>query len=298
MFGQTADAVVRIRSSRQVSDVTASLEQLGWIVAAPSQGAADCGNDLAEQDAAYHFRIQLDSSFVPGDGSLGIRVVDIDEIASISHLSFEFLHSPPQIQVSHPTNVSHASLLEILLEMEDADGIDAVCGIEYLQDTEVIYSKAESAVTDLDGTGFWSSSWLLPNELNGNITVEIGCEDWSGNEVNYSALVLIDAPLECTDCDKVEQETEDSSESLAVPLTVGIVILLLLALVITTRVRAREAEEGVETWQNEEIVPQRDERIPEGWTLEEFLAWLDGPMPEEWEEEQWEMYRDSLEDLR
>ena len=162
----------------------------------------------------------------------------------------------------------------------------------------MIYSKTESTVTDLDGTGFWSSSWLLPNELNGNITVVIACEDWSGNEVNYSALILIDAPLECTDCDKVEQETEDSSESLAVPLTVGIVTLLLLALVITTRVRAREAEEGVETWQNEEIVPQRDERIPEGWTLEEFLAWLDGPMPEEWEEEQWEMYRDSLEDLR
>ena len=75
-------------------------------------------------------------------------------------------------------------------------------------------------------------------------------------------------------------------------------VLLLLALLITTRVRAREAEKGVKTWQNEEIVPQRDERIPEGWTLEEFLAWLDGPMPVEWEEEQWEMYRDSLEDLR
>ena len=73
MFGQTADAVVRVRSSRQVGDVTASLEQLGWIVAAPSQGAADCGNDLAEQDAAYHFRIQLDSSFVPGDGSLELE---------------------------------------------------------------------------------------------------------------------------------------------------------------------------------------------------------------------------------
>ena len=69
MFGQTADAVVRVRSSRQVSDVTASLEQLGWIVLLHLKAAADCGNDLAEQDAAYHFRIQLDSSFVPGDGT-------------------------------------------------------------------------------------------------------------------------------------------------------------------------------------------------------------------------------------
>ena len=62
--------------------------------------------------------------------------------------------------------------------------------------------------------------------------------------------------------------------------------------------RARDVSEEAETWQNEEIEPQRDERIPEGWTLEEFLDWLDGPMPEEWEAEQWEMYRDSLEDLR
>ena len=298
MFGQTADAVVRIRSSRQVTDATASLEQFGWIVAAPSQSATECGNDLAEQDSVFHFRIQLDSSFVPGEGSLGIRVVDIDEITSISYLNFEFLHSPPQIQVSHPANVSHASLLDILLEMEDADGIDAECGIDYLQDDEEIYSKEESPVTDLDGTGFWSSSWLLPNELNGNITVNINCEDWSGNKVNYSAIVFIDSSEECTDCEKVKQETEDSSESFALPIAVGIVILLLLTIVITTRVRAREEEGTVETWQNEEIAPQRDERIPEGWTLEEFLAWLDGPMPEEWEEEQWGMYRDSMEDLR
>ena len=39
MFGQTAaDAVVRVRSSRQIQDVSASLEQLGWIVSAPNQG--------------------------------------------------------------------------------------------------------------------------------------------------------------------------------------------------------------------------------------------------------------------
>ena len=69
-------------------------------------------------------------------------------------------------------------------------------------------------------------------------------------------------------------------------------------LLVTTRVRAREEDEEKETWQNEEIAPQRDDRIPEGWTLEEFLSWLDGPMPDELEEEQWELYRTSLEDLR
>ena len=54
-----------------------------------------------------------------------------------------------------------------------------------------------------------------------------------------------------------------------------------------------------ETWSNEEIVPTRDERIPEGWTLEEFLVKLDGPMLEDdWREDQWELYKLSLDDLR
>ena len=140
MFGQTADAVVRIRSSRQIEDATASLEQLGWVVPAPKQGATSCGNDLPDQNAVFHFRIQLDSSFIPGNGSLGIRVVDIDEIASISYLTFEFLHAPPEISVVHPSNISHASLLEILVEMIDPDGIDATCFADYSQDGGMIYS--------------------------------------------------------------------------------------------------------------------------------------------------------------
>ena len=298
MFGQTADAVVRVRSSRPISDVTANLEQHGWNVAAPSQGASICGNDLAEQNAVFHFRIQLDSSFVPGEGSLGIRVIDIDEIVSVSYLNFEFLHSPPEIEVSHPANISHESLLEVLLEMNDADGIDANCGIDYLQNGNVIYTRSESAVTDLDGIGFWSSSWLLPNEVSGNISIEISCEDWSGNIVNYSGQILIDEQEDCiTDCENVEQGTKDDSEMISLPLVIGIGLSILIVTLVILRVRTRE-EEIVETWENEEEAPQRDERIPEGWTIEEFLEWLDGPMPEEWEEEQWELYRTSLEDLR
>ena len=95
MFGQTADAVVRVRSSRQVSDVTASLEQLGWIVSAPSQGAADCGNDLAEQDAAYHFRIQLDSP-----SSLEVAPSELESWISMKFLLFIILvsssYTPPR----------------------------------------------------------------------------------------------------------------------------------------------------------------------------------------------------------
>ena len=298
MFGQTADAVVRVYSSRQIYDVSASLEQLGWVVSAPSQGAMDCGNDLSKQNAAYNFRVQLDSSFVPGQGTLGVRVVDIDEIVSVSYLNFEFLHSPPEILVEHPDNTSHASLLEILVEMNDADGIDANCVASYVQREQVLYSTLDSAVTDLDGTGFWSNSWLLPANITGNLSLEVSCEDWSGNVVNYSAQILVNAPIEClVDCEQVVQESNESSQSFVIPLTIvsGLFVIVIITLF---AVRSRPGKGKQETWENEDETPERDERIPDGWTLEEFLNWLDGPMPDEWEEEQWERYRTSLEDLR
>ena len=298
MFGQTADAVVRVRSSRQIKDVSASLEQLGWIVTAPNQGTTICGNDVAEQNAAYHFRIQLDSSFVPGNGTLGVRVIDIDEIMSVSFLTFEFLHSPPVITVDHPDNISNAGLLEILVEMNDADGIDAVCMADYYQDGNVIYSVPASEVVDLDDSGFWSNSWLLPTNISGDISFELSCEDWSGNRVNYTSTISIDEPVECVeDCGQVKEETEETSESYTLPITVGIGILVII-LGTTILIRRRNNDADVETWSDEEIVPTRDERIPEGWTLEEFLNWLDGPMPEDWQEDQWELYKLSLEDLR
>ena len=298
MFGQTADAVVRIRSSRQISDVTATLEQLGWIVSAPSQGSMQCGNDLAEQNSAHHFRIQLDSSFIPGNGSLGVRVVDIDELVSISYLNFEFLHSPPEITVTHPSNLSHASLLEILVEMDDADGIDATCLVNYQVNGSIIYTTPESVVSDLDGIGFWSSSWLLPTNVEGNLTIDLSCKDWSDNTVNYNAQIIVGEPLECiTDCAELEQEIDDSSQSMALPITIVALVFILIVSLLISRVRARE-ETKTETWTNEDEAPKRDERIPEGWTLEEFLNWLDGPIPEDWEEDQWDLYRTSLEDLR
>ena len=298
MFGQTADAVVRVRSSRQIKSVSASLEQFGWIVYAPSQGPTNCGIDLAEQNAIHHFRIQLDSSFVPGNGTLSMRVVDIDEIVSISYLTFEFLHSPPTISVEHRNNVSHSGLLEILVEMNDADGIDAVCMADYYQNGNVIYSIQASEVIDLDDSGFWSNSWLLPSTISGEISIELSCEDWSGNRVNYTSTISVDDPVECVEnCEQVEEETQDASESYTLSITVGIGILCII-LGSTFLIRRRKIDVDSETWSNEEIVPTRDERIPEGWTLEEFLNWLDGPMPEDWQEDQWELYKLSLDDLR
>jgi hypothetical protein len=298
MFGQSADAVVRIYSSRPVSMVTANLEQLGWIVSAPSQGVSDCGDEQAGQNAEYHFRIQLDSSFIPAEGSLSARVVDIDEISSISYQNFEFMHSPPEIQVNHEQNISYESLFEILVEMSDADGIDASCGINYLQDGLVIYDLPNSEVSDLDGTGLWSSSWLLPSGLSGNLTVDISCVDKSDNFANYSSQITVSNATECiTDCVDVKQDSEEAAGSYTTEI-LGLLALLLLVLFVSLRVRAREEDEKTETWDVEEAPPESDTRIPEGWTLEEFLNWLDGPMPDEWEEDQWALYRESLEDLR
>ena len=300
MFGQTADAAVRVRSSRPLSEVIVNLEQIGWTVVAPSQSETTCGIDVAGQSDSFFFRIQLDSSFVPGEGSLGVRVVDIDEIASVSYLHFEFMHSPPTIEVNHPLNASHESLLEILVEMEDADGIDATCGIQYSQNNTEVYSRPDSDVNDFDGTGIWSTSWLIPNDIIGNLSIDVSCIDWSGNMVNYSSIIFVEQTEECEeDCDKVSTDTKDETKASTTLMLGAVLLLAVIVISVTLRVRTRgnDGEEG-EAWHLDESEPERDERIPEGWSLEEFLQWLDGDMPDDWEEEQWELYRTSLEDLR
>ncbi len=300
MFGQTADAAVRVRSSRPLSEATVNLEQDGWTVLAPEQAQTPCGIDIAGQSESFYYRIQLDSSFVAGEGNMGVRVVDIDEIVSISYIQFEFMHSPPVIEVSHPTNISHYSLFEILVEMEDADGIDANCDVNYSQSGIIINSRAGSAVADFEGTGIWTTSWLLPSDISGNISFEVSCIDWSGNLVNYSSIVLIAQPEDCLEeCEDIDDELKETTESQGV-FIFGSIILLILAIslvIVRARTRGKDSEE-VEIWHIEQAEPERDERIPEGWSLEEFLNWIDGPLPEEWEEEQWEEYRASIEDLR
>ena len=300
MFGQTADAAVRVHSSRPLSTVTVNLEQHGWAVVALSQAPTSCGNDIAGQSESFYYRIQLDSSFVPGEGSLGVRVVDIDEIVSVSYLHFEFMHSPPAIEVEHAANISHYSLLEILVEMEDADGIDADCGVNYLQNGTTIYSRPDSVVTDYEGTGIWSTSWLLPSNISGNVSIEISCIDWSGNAVNHSSVVIIAQPMDCLDdCKEVENESNEATESPTLFYFGTVFLLILVLTLVTMRARTRgKASEDVENWHLEQAEPERDERIPDGWSMAEFLDWLDGPLPEDWEEEQWEQYRSSLEDIR
>ena len=301
MFGQTADVVVRIKSTREIISSSATLEQFGWVVNAPQQALVDCGTDFAEQTDIFSFRIQLDSSFVPGDGALGVRITDIDELSTLNYLYFEFMHSPPEINVDHPQNVSRTSLIEILVEMNDADGIDATCSADYFQNSSTLHSVENSTVIDLDGTGIWSTSWLLPSNIKDNITFQIDCIDWSGNEVNYTSMIIIDPSDECFEnCSEVTDQVSESSEGLDMKIIAGIAFLAFALIASSMYVRSKSKAEEIDTWQaeDENNSPERDERIPEGWTLEEFLNWLDGPIPDGWEDEQWELYRAGLEDLR
>ena len=301
MFGQTADAVIRIKSTRELSQATATLEQLGWVVVAPQQGLVSCGIDSPEQTDVYSFRIQLDSSFVPGEGALGVRIMDIDDLSSLSYLYFEFMHSPPKITVNHPQNVSHASLIEVLVEMEDADGIDATCNAHYTQNGTVVYFVQNSSVTDLDGTGLWSTSWLPPTTIEGLIQLKVECVDWSENQVEYVALIDVEpSPVCIENCTDTTQDSTDSAESFNMQIVGGVIGLVLVLVISSMYIRGRSQNTREDTWLVEESTPEptRDERIPEGWTLEEFLNWLDGPMPDGWTKEQWEQYREGMEDLR
>ena len=301
MFGQTADAMVRIKSTRELSQVTATLEQLGWVVAAPEQNQVVCGIDHPEQTDKYSFRIQLDSSFIPGDGNLGIRITDVDDLSVLTYLEFEFMHSPPEISVNHQTAFTQSSLIEILVEMQDADGIDAVCSAEYSQNGTLLYFAPNSTVTDLDGTGVWSTSWLLPNYVDGVVDMTIECVDWSSNEVEYTSQLEIESNGECVEnCSDLNDAVDDSKESYIYQIAGGIASLIIVLLISSMYIRGRSKSGEEDSWADDSHAPEplRDERIPEGWTVEEFLNWLDGPMPNDWNAEQWEQYREGMEDLR
>ena len=243
-----------------------------------------------------HFRIQLDSSFVAGDGSLAIHVIDLDKLTSNSIIHFEFVHSPPQINVTAPSNLTAGENLEFLVEMYDADGINSVCGLIIQEmDTEIV-NRSSTDVSAVGDSGIWSSSWLIPESFEGNITAQITCKDISNNEVNWSGNITVEPLPECTDCKDPEQNTNDQTSSI-VMLTTMILALILILSIIYMRARTREDEDENSDWIVEDSEPERDDRIPEGWSLEEFIEWINGPAPEDWNEEQWKEYRIQMEDL-
>ena len=185
--------------------------------------------------------------------------------------------------------------------MQDADGIDAVCSAVYSQNGTLLYFAPNSTVTDLDGTGVWSTSWLLPNYVDGVVDMTIQCVDWSSNEVEYTSQLEIKSNGECVEnCSDLNDAVDDSKESYIYQIAGGIAVLIIVLLTSSMYIRGRSKTREEDSWADDSHSPEpvRDERIPEGWTVEEFLNWLDGPMPEDWNAEQWEQYREGMEDLR
>ena len=65
------------------------------------------------------------------------------------------MHSLPEISGKSPNHLhSVIPYRNTLVEMHDADGIDAVCSAEYSQNGTLLYFAPNSTVTDLDGTEY------------------------------------------------------------------------------------------------------------------------------------------------
>jgi hypothetical protein len=224
----------------------------------------------------------------------------LDGLTSNSIIHFEFLHSPPQINVTAPSNITAGENLEILVEMNDADGINSVCGLIIQQVETEILNRSSTDVSVIGDSGIWSSSWLIPENIEGNITALITCIDVSNNEVNWSGNITVEPLPECTDCKDPEQNTSNqtsTSTSSIIMLTSMILIFILVLSIIFMRARVREEDDENTDWVVEDSEPERDDRIPEGWNLEEFIEWINGPVPEDWNEDQWKEYRVQMEDL-
>ena len=247
MFGQNATVSMSLHSNRPIEFIDATLNQQGWSVSAPQTVSTTC---LPNQDS-FDFRIQLDSSFIVGNGYVTIRIVDIDGLSNSQNLDFEFLHSPPKINVTIPDAIIVGENLEVFVQMTDADGIDASCNMAADYQGKILTNRS-SRVTSFGNEGMWSSSWLLTDDLVGNLTILITCTDISDNQVFSNKTVTILPIPFCLDCETEDQVVEESN-SITRDVTIVAALSLLGIVVITglivrARVRTREDEEPQPVW--------------------------------------------------
>jgi uncharacterized protein (TIGR03790 family) len=251
MFGQNATASIILDSIRPIEYISTNIIQQGWSVPAPETTTSTC----SPSNDSFDFRIQLDSSFIVGNGSISVRVVDVDGLSNTKSLGFEFLHSPPEINVTIPIEITAGENLEIFVQMSDADGIDASCNMAVVYQGETLTIRS-SRVTAFGNEGRWSSSWLLTDDLVENITIEIGCTDISNNVVYSNQTVSIIPIPDCLDCESEESVLEESN-SIGQDVVIVVALILLgiiavTALIVHARVRAREDDEPQPVWIQQE----------------------------------------------
>jgi uncharacterized protein (TIGR03790 family) len=299
-FGISRVVMVLINSTRPIDITTAQIQQHGWTVSAPEVSADDsCQSQLQDHSIALYFRVQLDSSFVPGTGTVNVLAKDIDGLSSSGTLQLQFLETPPSIIVTVENNFTAGDLFEITVEFYSYLGPDGSwCGMTTTSvESQYEILNRSGNLSGVDDVGIWTTNWLLPITLEGEHLLSLNCTTSRGGQVSYQTIIEIKEWIPSVD-DNNSNSTGDYAEggdsTGILPWVAGLVVIIILLTTIFTRARARE-EEIVE-WAVEEEA-QRDERIPEGWTLEEFTEWLNGPMPDDWEAEQWSEYRTKMEDL-
>jgi hypothetical protein len=300
LFGISRVVMVLINSTRPLDVTTAQIQQHGWTVSTPEVSADEnCRSQLQDHSIALYFRVQLDSSFVPGAGTVNVLTRDIDGLSSSGTLQLQFLETPPSITVTLENNFTAGDLFEITVEFYSYLGPDGSwCGMTTTSvESQYEILNRSGNLTRIGDVGIWTTNWLLPITLEGEHLLSLNCTTSRGGLVTYQATLEIEEwtpPSDDNNSNNTEDYADAGDGTGLLPWIGGLVLVIIILTTILMRARARE-EEIVE-WAVEEEA-KRDERIPEGWTLEEFVEWLDGPIPDDWEVEQWAEYRTKMEDL-
>ena len=316
MLGHSAYAFVRIDSDRDLATISTVLYQDGWDAIAPEQLEYENNCGQADNDTElYVFNIHPDLEFGEGGGLIKTTIRDIDGLSVSKQISLQLRYAPPVIETKFPVNTTAGDTVSFQIIVSDADGVqDTECTLTLFEDVEPIWDSKQ-IVSELDGGGISTWTWLVPKNLEGNLTIMVDCMDPTGQSAKVNGTISVNAPLPCLNCDS-ENITESVNSASKISSTVYVSIgLVLMALVISSIALAlRRKEEIPESeWfaqQQDSAEPPSledlpgneeeplDERIPEGWTAEQFIWWLDGPIPEGWDEDDWYNYRLDNEDLR
>jgi hypothetical protein len=299
LFGLSRVVMVLINSTRPIDVTTAQIQQHGWTVSTPEVPADEnCRSQLQDHSIALYFRVQLDSSFVPGAGTVNVLTRDIDGLSSSGTLQLQFLETPPSIIVTLENNLTAGDLFEITVEFYSYLGPDGSwCGMTTTSvESQYEILNRSGNLTGVGDVGIWTTNWLLPITLEGEHLLSLNCTTSRGGLVTYQTTLEIQewSPPIDNNSNSTDNYADAGDGAGLLPWIGG--LLLVIITITTILVRARAREEEIVEWAVEEEA-ERDERIPEGWTLEEFVEWLNGPMPDDWEADQWAEYRTKVEDL-
>jgi uncharacterized protein (TIGR03790 family) len=316
MLGHSAYAFVWVNSDRDLATISTTLYQDGWAADAPEQH--DYENNCAQihNDTGLHiFNIHPDLAFGEGGGLIKTIIRDLDGLSVSEQVSLQLRYAPPVIETNIPVNTTAGETVNFQVIVTDADGVENTeCGITLFQGVEPIWDSSQ-IVSEINSSGISTWTWLVPKNLEDNLTVSIICTDPTGQSTLVNDTIRIDAPLPCPNC-KVENIADgvESGGKISSTAYIGIaVVIILLAITSLTFALRRKEEIPESEWFTQQQdssqppvledlpgneVESIDERIPEGWTAQQFIWWLDGPIPEDWSEDDWYNYRLDNEDLR